>query len=45
MNHMQLSDYNSKAPIINVEVKNIESAGCAGFTQLQRKLLQRLGDM
>ena len=40
--HSLFSYCNSWAFINNVEVKNIKSAGCAGLTQLQRKLFQHL---
>ena len=30
--HLQICDYN-RAPVSDYEVKNIGSAGCAGFTQ------------
>ena len=43
--HSQLSYYNSRAPISNVEVKNIKSAGCVGFTQLKKTLPQHVVDM
>ena len=45
MTHLQLSYRSSVGPINNVEVKNIESTGCASLTQLQRKLLHHLYHM
>ena len=35
--------YSCSAPISNIEVKNMKSADCLGFTHLQRILLQHLG--
>ena len=45
MNRLQRNYYSCSAPISNVAAKNIKSAACAGFTQLQRKLLQHLHDI
>ena len=43
MKHPQFSCSSSGAPINNVEVKNIKSAGCCdSLAQLQRKFLQHL---
>ena len=44
MEHLQLSDYSFSATINNVEIRNIQLASCAGFTQLEKKLLQHLDD-
>ena len=44
-NDSKLSCNNSRAPISNVDVKNIKSAGWAGFAPSQRKLLKRLDDI
>ena len=45
MEHLQLSDYSCRAAINDDEIKNIQLAPCAGFTQLEKKLLQHLDDM
>ena len=42
--HLQSSYYNSRAPISNVEIKNIGSAGKACFTQwkVAKRIIQSL---
>ena len=42
---MKLDYCYSRAPIINVELENIKSAACDGFTEFQSKLLLHLDYM